>query len=270
MDGGAPRRIPRGASGTILQLQLGAGRSQVGAFLAVGTDQLYLNFLGGGEALEELGEGQQLEQLGLLATELVMGVDIGMTVFVFVFVFVACLLLVRVGRRLVAEQRTPQFLAGHRAAGGDWQGEQLQRFSSCARALVTAALSASVLAACSKPTRFIAGLSSSSSRVLPSSATFNWATPCSCLPRLPWAWSWSWSSWAWAANGSKTRANSSGRMNGTPARKEKSLLRYNEFFRLPSLADLAPTRRRGSMARFACGETRWCGFAEASATGRWT
>ena len=59
-----------------------------------------------------------------------MGVDIGMTVFVFVFMFmfVACLLLVRVGRRLVAEQRTPQFLAGHRAAGGDRQGEQLQRF----------------------------------------------------------------------------------------------------------------------------------------------
>ena len=64
MDGGAPRRIPRGASGTILQLQLGAGRGQVGAFLAVGTDQLYLNFLGGGKRLKNSARVSSLSSSG--------------------------------------------------------------------------------------------------------------------------------------------------------------------------------------------------------------
>jgi hypothetical protein len=64
----------------------------------------------------------------------------------------------------VAEQRAFQFLTRHFATGGFRQGEQRQGFSSWARTAATLALSASVVA-CSKPTRFIAGLSSSSSRV---------------------------------------------------------------------------------------------------------
>src|SRR3990167_639924 len=66
-------------------------RRQLQALLAVRADQLYLNFLGGGEALEQLGQVQLLQFAGLFAVEMVMRMDFAVLAVFIVMFFVLVL-----------------------------------------------------------------------------------------------------------------------------------------------------------------------------------
>jgi len=99
-----------------LKLQCGCFRRDVHTLLAAWADQLYLNFLRGGEGLEELSQVQGFQRRRAAARELIAGVDF--TVLVFAFVAGVSMF----GR--IAEQRAFQFLGGLNAPGSLWQAEQ--------------------------------------------------------------------------------------------------------------------------------------------------
>ena len=82
--------------------------------LPVRADQLYLNFLGDREALEQPGEVQGLQRVGGGALEPVVGVDFAVLMVMILGMF--AVVLVRV------EERAFQFLGGELAAGRRWEG----------------------------------------------------------------------------------------------------------------------------------------------------
>ncbi|VXC83010.1 hypothetical protein PSEUDO8Z_170303 [Pseudomonas sp. 8Z] len=105
--------------------------AEFGALLAARADQLHVDLVSRGEALEQLAQIQLLEGVDLLAGELVAGFDIAVLVLVLVLVSVGMLMLVFISIIVVVivatEQRAFQFLLGH-LAGASGQAEQLDGF----------------------------------------------------------------------------------------------------------------------------------------------